>query len=89
MRSRGGCGRALELRVAREGPLGTATTANRTRESRPSGMRGGLVETWPTADAEQFSWKPKGGERPTAPPTGARATLLPDKALVGRSRVDS
>jgi hypothetical protein len=36
---------ALELRDAREGPSGKAAAANRTREIRLSGMRGGLVET--------------------------------------------
>lgn len=44
-RLRGVRGQALEPRVAREGPSGKAAAANRTRETRPSGMRGGLVET--------------------------------------------
>jgi hypothetical protein len=42
--SRGVCGRALEPRDAREGRPGIAAAANRTREIRPSGMRGGLAE---------------------------------------------
>jgi hypothetical protein len=42
---RGVCERALELRAAWEGPPGKAAAANRTREIRPSGMRGGLAET--------------------------------------------
>jgi hypothetical protein len=37
--------RALEPRAAWEGPSGKAAAANRTREIRPSGMRGGLAET--------------------------------------------
>lgn len=46
MKPRGVCGRALKPRVFWEGPLGIAAAANRTREIRPSGMRGGLTETW-------------------------------------------
>jgi len=44
-RPRGVRGQALEPRDAREGPSGKAAAANRTREIRLSGMRGGLVET--------------------------------------------
>ena len=44
-RPRGVCERALEPWAAWEGPLGKAAAANRTREIRPSGMRGGLAET--------------------------------------------
>ena len=40
---RGVCRRVLKLRLVWEGSLGkAATAANRTREIRPSGMRGGL-----------------------------------------------
>jgi hypothetical protein len=42
---RGACGRALKPHEDREGLPGKATAANRTREIRPSGMRGGLEET--------------------------------------------
>ena len=43
MSVRGVCRRVLKLRLVWEGSLGkAATAANRTRESRPSGMRGGL-----------------------------------------------
>jgi hypothetical protein len=42
---RGVYGRAFKLRDAWEGPSGIAAAANRTREIRPSGMRGGLAET--------------------------------------------
>ncbi len=42
---RGVCERALEPRDDWEGPSGKAAAANRTREIRPSGMRGGLAET--------------------------------------------
>ncbi len=45
MQPRGVCGRALEPRGAWEDPPGKAAAANRTREIRPSGMRGGLTET--------------------------------------------
>ena len=45
MEPKGVCGRALEPRVLWEGPLGKAAAANRTREIRPSGMRGGPAET--------------------------------------------
>jgi len=43
---RGVYGRAFQLRDVWEGLWGHAAAANRTRESRPSGMRGGLTETW-------------------------------------------
>ena len=43
--SRGVCGRVLKSRIEWEGSRGYAAAANRTRESRPSGMRGGLAET--------------------------------------------
>jgi hypothetical protein len=46
MHPRGVCRRVLKSRQAWEGPLGKAAAANRTREIRPSGMRGGLAETW-------------------------------------------
>jgi hypothetical protein len=32
---------------------GQATAANRTREIRPSGMRGGLTETWAMVEAKR------------------------------------
>jgi hypothetical protein len=45
--SRGVCRRVLKLQTLWEGSSGkVATAANRTREIRPSGMRGGLAETW-------------------------------------------
>ena len=43
---RGVCRQVLKLRTAWEGSPGKAAAANRTREIRPSGMRGGLAETW-------------------------------------------
>jgi len=46
MHPRGVCGRVLKPRDVWEGPLGKAAAANRTREIRPSGMRGGLTEPW-------------------------------------------
>ena len=42
---RGVCRRVLKPRDEWEGPSGKAAAANRTREIRPSGMRGGLTET--------------------------------------------
>ena len=43
---RGVCERTLNLQILREGSLGKAVAANRNREIRPSGMKGGLAETW-------------------------------------------
>ena len=43
---RGIRGRVLKPRAVWEGSPGKAAAANRTREIRPSGMRGGLAETW-------------------------------------------
>ncbi len=40
------CEQALKFRFGREWVQGNAIAANRTRENRPSGMRGGLAETW-------------------------------------------
>ncbi len=45
MHPRGVRERALEPRGVWEGPPGKAAAANRTREIRLSGMRGGLTET--------------------------------------------
>ena len=50
MHPRGVCRRVLKSRQAWEGPLGKAAAANRTREIRLSGMRGGPVETWAMAE---------------------------------------
>ena len=59
-----------------KGYLGKATAANRTREIRPSGMRGGLAETWAMVMAIY------GGEAETpkihAKPKVARTVFLPD-----------
>jgi len=76
---RGVCGRELKPRDDWEGPLGKAAAANRIREIRLSGMRGGPVETWAMAEL---------GTRGTiervpvghSPLTAARATVLPDGA---------
>ncbi len=46
--------RELKLQAKWEGSSGkVATAANRTREIRPSGMRGGLAETWAMAWAKR------------------------------------
>ena len=50
IQTRGVCERALKFRFGREGFQGNAIAANRTREIRPSGMRGGLAETWAMAE---------------------------------------
>ena len=39
-------GERLSFGVNGKGYRGNAVAANRTREIRPSGMRGGLAETW-------------------------------------------
>lgn len=75
--SRGVCGQALEPRAGWEGPAGKAAAANRTREIRLSGMRGGLTETWSMAELGTH------GVIERAPighssPTDARAVFLPD-----------
>ena len=44
--SRDVCRRVLKARDTSEGPPGKAAAANWTRESRLSGMRGGLAGTW-------------------------------------------
>ena len=44
--SRGVCVREIKPRDVWEGPSGKAAAANRTREIRPSGMRGEHTETW-------------------------------------------
>jgi hypothetical protein len=41
---------ALEPRAAREGSAGIVSIANRTRETRPSGMTRGPGETWPRVE---------------------------------------
>jgi hypothetical protein len=43
-------GERLSFRVNGKGHRGNAVAANRTREIRPSGMRGGLTETWAMAE---------------------------------------
>lgn len=69
---------ALEPRTVWEGPTGKATAANRAREIRPSGMRGGLVETWSMAKLGTHGAIERASTGHSSP-TDARATLLPDK----------
>jgi hypothetical protein len=40
----------LSFGINGKGHRGNAVAANRTREIRPSGMRGGLTETWAMAE---------------------------------------
>jgi hypothetical protein len=73
--SRGVCRRVFQPRVSREGSSGKAAAANRTREIRTSGMRGGLAETW----AMLVGLRPTGKPADKPPnPKAARAVLLPD-----------
>ena len=68
MPSRGVCGRALNPQGVREDRLGIATAANRTREIRLSGMRGGLAETW----AMVWAKRARTAETPKQPSLGLR-----------------
>ncbi len=43
-------GERLSFGINGKGYWGNAVAANRTREIRPSGMRGGLAETWAKAE---------------------------------------
>ena len=43
-------GERLSFGMDGKGYRGNAVAANRTREIRPSGMRGGLTETWAMAE---------------------------------------
>jgi hypothetical protein len=72
---RGVCRRVLKSRVNREGSSGKAAAANRTREIRLSGMRGGLAETWAMGAGLRSIGKPV--DKPPNP-KAARAALLPD-----------
>ncbi len=77
MHPRGVCRRVLKLRGAWEGPPGKAAAANRTREIRLSGMRGGLVETWTMVElgSRRITERMRAGN---SPPKVARAIFLPD-----------
>jgi len=68
--SLGRCGKVL---------WGEATAANRTREIRPSGMRGGLAETWARGElgTHLAIERASGGN---SPPKAIRAAILPDWA---------
>ncbi len=72
---RGVCRRVLKPRVSREGSSGKAAAANRTREIRLSGMRGGLAETWAMGVGLRPTGKPV--DKPPNP-KAARAVFLPD-----------
>jgi len=75
MQSRGVCRRVLKPRTSWEGSPGKAAAANRTREIRLSGMRGGLAETWAMGVGLRPTGKPV--DKPPNP-KAARAVLLPD-----------
>jgi len=57
---RGVCKQVLKPQAAWEGSPGKAAAANRTREIRPSGMRGGLAETLVMVEIRNPLHKPKG-----------------------------
>ena len=50
---RGGCGSALELHSWQVDDRRVRQGQNRTREIRPSGIAGGLVETWMMVEAKR------------------------------------
>ena len=81
---RGVCERALNPRETREGPSGTAAAANRTREIRLSGMRGGPGETWAMVE---LGTRGATERAPVghSPPTVARAPVLPGGSSPGGS----
>ena len=83
MTSRRACKRVLNLRMTKEGSSGkVATAANRTREIRLSGMRGGLdgnvghgeTRNPPHGNRKGASWTPS--------PKAARTVILLDKPQV-------
>ena len=69
---------------------GYAAAANRTRESRLSGMRGGLTETWAMVEAKRA----RKAETPKPPSFDLRSrapyfypTVAADKAAIQRVKV--
>jgi hypothetical protein len=58
---------------------GKTVAANRTREIRPYGMRGGLAETWAMVElgSRRTTERVRDGN---SPPTVARTVFLPDGA---------
>src|SRR5215471_12792101 len=56
----------------------TSLAANRTRESRPSGMRGGLAETWAMGELGTHLAIERASVG-NSPPKVIRAALLPDE----------
>jgi len=73
--SRGVCWRELKPRGGWEGPSGKAAAANRTREIRLSGMRGGPGETWSMRNCEPSPRCPERGGVGN-PPLQVRAPRL-------------
>ena len=56
---------------------GNAIAANRTREIRPSGMRGGLAETWAMVELGTHCTTERVHDG-NSPPKAERAVFLPD-----------
>ena len=54
-------GERLSFGLKGEGSWGNAIAASRTREIRPSGMRGGLTETWAMEETGTRRANRKGG----------------------------
>ncbi len=61
-----------------KGYQGNAVAANRTREIRPSGMRGGLAETWAMGEAKRAR-KAKTPKQPTLRLRSGAPQLYPDR----------
>src|SRR5215467_10774067 len=61
----------------------TSLAANRTRESRPSGMRGGLAETWAMGELGTHLAIERASVG-NSPPKVIRAALLPDGGAYSR-----
>ncbi len=81
MHPRAYVGGYLNLRMYGKVLRGNAAAANRTREIRPSGMRGGLAESWTKVDLGTrgaIKRAPIGN----SPPKVARAAILPDRTRV-------
>ncbi len=68
-------GERLSFGLDGKGCRGNAVAANRTREIRLSGMRGGLAETWAMGVGLRPTGKP--ADKPPNP-KAARAVFLPD-----------
>ncbi|MCP5002881.1 MAG: hypothetical protein GY941_02875, partial [Planctomycetes bacterium] len=80
LRSSGVCWQGLKPLVVCGRVSGKAIAANRIREIRPYGMRGGLAETWVMVElgSRRTTERVRNGN---SPPTVARTVFLPDVML--------